>query len=245
MQTTKICVALFSIFLILPNDLNADSVVLDASLDNTIYEDNTSNSNGAGDFIFAGQNGDGSPRRALLSFDFSSIPSNAIIESVTLNLTASQVGSDVATDVSLHRVTSDWGESTSDATGGEGGGTAAAIDDATWDFSFFDNQNWNTPGGDFITGPSATTVVGVTGDYSWTGPGLVGDVQGWLDGTNSNFGWILIGDETAIQTSKRFNSRTNGANNPSLSVRFSVVPEPTSACILIAGLAGLVARRRR
>ena len=245
MHTTKLFIIALAMTIVSCNGLNADSVVLDAAFDNSIYADNTSNSNGAGNFFFAGQNGGAAERRGLISFDLSSIPLNAVIDSVTLNLTVSQASSAVAADINLHRLTSDWGESTSDAPMGEGGGTAAAIGDATWDFAFFDGTSWNTPGGDFVAGSSATTVVDVVGDYSWSGPGLVDDVQSWLDGTNSNFGWILIGDETAASTAKRFNSRTNGANNPSLTVEFSVVPEPASASILFCGFVVLAGRRRR
>ena len=236
--------ALFSVLTIAATSL-ADTVVLDAARDNTIYSDFLTNSNGSGDFFFTGQNGGGNPRRGLISFDFSAIPSNATIDSVTLTMFVSQAGSGVATDVNLHRVTSDWGESTSDAPGGEGGGGAAAAGDATWEFAFFNEQAWTNPGGDFVGQSSATTVVDTTGSFSWSSPSLVSDVQDWIDGINSNFGWILIGDETDVSTSKRFNSRTNANNNPSLTVEFTVIPEPASAAILMFGFAGLAIRRTR
>ena len=221
-----------------------DVVSLDASKDNAIYADNTNNSNGAGDFFFAGRNGGNSSRRGLISFDLSSIPSNAVIDSVTLNLVVSQASSGVAADIGLHRLISDWGESTSDAPGGEGGGTSAASGDATWDFAFFDNTAWTTPGGDFLGNASATTVVDVNGSYSWSSPGLIADVESWLANPTSNFGWIIIGDETAASTSKRFNSRSNGSNNPGLVIEFSVVPEPGAAVVLLALLPLGGARRR-
>ncbi len=233
------------VFLPFEAPASADSITIEPLQDNTIYADNTSNSNGAGDFIFAGQNGGASPRRALIAFDLTAIPANAQIDSVTLNLFASQTGSSVAANIGLHRLVSNWGESNSDAPGGEGGGTAAQNGDATWDFTFFDTQSWVTPGGDFVAGASATTVVDVNGPYSWSSSKLVGDVQNWVDGTENNFGWILIGDETAAGTSKRFNSRDNGSLRPALMVEFSVVPEPNTAAVICATSVLFRLRRRR
>ena len=48
------------------------------------------------------------------------------------------------------------------------------------------------------------------------------DVQDWLANPDSNFGWILIADETS-NTSKRFDSRDyfDAANRPVLEVTFS------------------------
>lgn len=221
---------------------DADTVALVASQDNTLYEDNQSNSNGAGDFIFAGNNGGSSPRRSLLQFDLSSIPTGAIINSASVTLELSQTGAG-ASDVAFHRLLTSWGESTSDAPGGEGGGTAAATGDATWLHTSFDNQFWTNPGGDFDSAASSTNNVDVLGSQTWTG--LAGDVQGWLDGDFGNFGWIIIGDESvAGSSSNRFNSRTNASGVPTLTVDFTVVPEPSTAFVAIA-FSPLLLRRRR
>lgn len=223
----------------------ADTIVFDAIADNTIYQDNPGNSNGAGDFLFAGRNGEGSARRGLIGFDLSGIPSNAIVEQVTITLFMSQTGAG-DTQVNFHRLLSDWGESTSDAPGGEGGGTAAAVGDATWDNNFFPDSFWAVAGGDFVGMPSASTIVGGVGSYSWDSPLLVSDVQGWLNGDFSNFGWAIVGDESTFPTTKRFNSRSNSANNPFLTVTFSVVPEPgCSGLALIFLLRHSLSRKRR
>ncbi len=55
----------------------ADIVVLTAVKDNTVYQPftgSTTNSNGKGEHIFAGSTSDGYLRRALMSFDMTSIP---------------------------------------------------------------------------------------------------------------------------------------------------------------------------
>ncbi len=223
----------------------ADTIVVDSVADNTIYLDNPGNSNGAGDFLFAGRNGEGSARRGLLGFDISGIPENALIEQVTVTLFMSQTGAG-DTQVNFHRLLSDWGESTSDAPGGEGGGAAAAVGDATWDNNFFPSSFWNVPGGDFVGTPSASTIVGGVGSYIWDSPSLVSDVQGWLNGDFSNFGWEIVGDESAFPTTKRFNSRSNSANNPILTVTFSVVPEPgCSGLALLLMLQYALQRKQR
>ena len=168
----RICLAV-AIALCLSSISFADSIVIDAARDTTIYEDNTGNSNGAGDFLFAGQNGGSSPRRGLIAFDLSMIPQNATIDSVSLSLFVSQANSTMA-DVSLHRLEADWGEGTSDAPGGEGGGTAAAAGDATWDDSVFGMTAWASQGGDFAPNASATTTVGGAGSaYTWSAPELI------------------------------------------------------------------------
>ncbi len=234
------------VFGLLAGSLHADTVVLNPIQDSTIYQDNVGNSNGGGEFFFAGQNGGASPRRGLIQFDLSAIPAGSVITGVTFDLFASQVSSPDDVDVSFHRLTSAWGESPdSNPGGGEGGGTAAATGDATWNHTFFDDQLWTTQGGDFIADASATTTVSTTGAYSWSGAGLIDDVQGWLDGSISNYGWIGIGDETVAATAKRFNSRTNGSNVPTLTVQFSAIPEPGSACLVSVLTLGLISRRRR
>jgi hypothetical protein len=55
------------------------------------------------------------------------------------------------------------------------------------------------------------------------------DVQGWLANPASNFGWILIGDETQDATAKMYASGEDffPANHPKLIVDFLSAPPPT------------------
>lgn len=69
---------------------------------------------------------------------------------------------------------------------------------------------WAMPGGDFVPRPSAEIEVGVPGPYVWTStPGMVEDVQGWLEWPESNHGWLVRGDEPFVQSVKAFASREN------------------------------------
>jgi len=81
--------------------------------DNTLYESGTGAlSNGAGIHFFAGRVGsmsDGLVRRGLISFDIAAvIDSGATINSVVLSLTMTKTSSG-AQDITLHRLSADWG----------------------------------------------------------------------------------------------------------------------------------------
>ncbi|MEO6327398.1 MAG: DNRLRE domain-containing protein [Ginsengibacter sp.] len=206
------------------------TVVLNATKDNTIYQNATSNSNGAGENFFSGNTAVSSPRRALIKFDIAAqIPAGASITSATLTLFCNKtIGSN--TDISIHGLLADWGEGSSDAASNEGSGTAAATNDATWVSRFTLSSLWSSAGGDFTSTASATSVVGGSGAaYNWTSLQVTGDVQNWLNNSATNFGWILIGDETISTTTKRFASRENptAIQRPQLSVTYTVTgPTP-------------------
>ncbi len=226
---------------------SADVVSIAASKDNTLIEEDAAKSNGAGDYFFAGATKDAFVRRGLIAFDLGSIPAGSQINSVTLNLYMSRTRSQNET-VALHRVTSDWGEGTSHASGEEGAGDSATDGDATWLYTFYDSNDppnspaWSTPGADFEPTPSATAAVGnQNGFYSWSSGGMVLDVQDWLDGTLPNYGWIVIGNEVDTRVVKRFDSRTNNDANrrPELVVDFTP-PAATGACCAADGTCGVV-----
>ncbi len=202
------------------------TVVLGASADNTIYQNFPGNSNAIGQNFFSGNNGGNSPRRALLKFNIGSVvPSGAIITAVTLTLNCN-ISRNIADNVSLYRLTTDWGEGTSNAAAtGDGGGAAATINDATWPTNFFPTNNWTTAGGDYMATASATTSIPNTGFYTWSNAAMVADVQNWLNNAATNFGWILLCNETTAATARRFASRENVivANRPSLSVTYSTI----------------------
>lgn len=214
---------------------------LPAVKDNTIYAESGTDSNGAGQYFFAGNTGGGRPRRALVQFDFSTIPNNATIVLVELKLYMSRT-SGGSEPVAISRLTADWGEGASDTPGNEGSGTTALANDATWLYRFFNPSNvpaspaWARPGGDFAPNTTATTIVGQPGFYTWSSPQMATDVDNWRYGSVPNYGWIFIGNEEFTSTAKRFDSRTNPTvgNRPVLTVYYST-PDPTGACCLAGG----------
>lgn len=212
-------------------------VTLTPAKDTTLYIESSIESNGSGQHFFAGHTGGNRTRRALLQFDTSSIPPDSTVTGVLVTLFMSRTNSGNES-VSLHLVHSDWGEGASDAPGEEGGGATAQLNDATWLYRFYNPSNpssspqWNTPGGDFESHASATTNVNQAGQfYTWSTFQLVADVQSWVDGSNPNYGWILLGNEEFSSTAKRFDSReiSTPAFRPQLQI-FYMAPDPTGAC---------------
>ena len=223
------------------------SAVLEPARDATLYQSaDGSVANGSGEHLFLGRNSGGNTRRTLMAFDVAgSVPAGAIIMSVTLDVSVSST-SGGATDVTLHRVLTGWGEGASDAAGSEGGGAASEAGDATWMHTFYDGSFWATPGGDFEALVSGASVINQPGAYVFAStPGLVSDVQGWLDDSASNFGWIVLGDESGPGTAKRLDSRENpdGAVRPLLTITY-IVPAPAPACVVALFGAALLVRRR-
>ncbi len=205
--------------------LHAQVVELEAVQDNTLYEDITGSlSNGAGAHLFSGATAGLDLRRALVKFDVATqLPVGATIDSVELVLNMSKTISGSET-ISLHKVTSAWGEGTSDATGQEGAGAPSQADDATWIHSFYDTTFWASAGGDYEAAPSATQSVAGLGSYVWGSTAqMVADVEAWVSSPASNFGWIIIGNEADSSSAKRFDSRENAtpANRPKLRIYYT------------------------
>src|SRR5262245_57590830 len=72
--------------------LSGATITIGASKDVTIFQNNVNNSSGGGYGLFAGTNGTGSPRRALIDFDIAgNLPAGATIQSVQLTLILGQV----------------------------------------------------------------------------------------------------------------------------------------------------------
>jgi len=229
-----------------PSDASAGFLSASASRDATIYSGSAATANGAGQYLFAGRTASGALRRALLHFDLSSIPSDAVIVSATLNLHLTQAASGEHL-VSAHRILASWTTGSSDPTGNEGSGAPAAPGDATWTSRSFGSpgMDWANAGGDYASAASGFTLVGVDlVRYSISTAGLAGDVQAWLADPSANHGWILVGDESVNQSARRFGSADGSAEfAPTLEIEFTVVPAPAAAVPL--ALAGLVRPRRR
>ncbi len=228
MKKTSLVLAFLAVLLLsvsFNQALAQNEIRLEASKDNTLYEDAIGFvSNGKGDFI-VGVTRDGEIRRALLAFDIAgTVPAGVRVDSVTLTVRMTRSRAP-GTFVNLHRVLADWGEGDSEADAEAGQGITAQPGDATWIHTFSDSLFWQNPGGDFSPDSSARTSIGANPSfYTWEStPEMVADVQDWLDNPEVNFGWILIADE-ARRTAKRFVSRegADSTHHPVLSVFFSI-----------------------
>lgn len=216
---------------LLPATARASAVVtLTPAKDNTLIENPAgARSNGSGAAMFAGRVSQATNpvRRAVLAFDVAAaIPAGSTITSVSLTLVNTSQNAGPA-DLELYRLEADWGEGASAGDGGSGAN--AQPGDATWIHTHFDTELWTTPGGDFVATVSASEVVAGPGTYTWDStPALVADVQNMLDQPTLNFGWIILGDESAPSTVKRFATRSanDPIDRPQLTVAFIPPPIP-------------------
>jgi hypothetical protein len=193
----------------------AETVSIAPKKDNTIYS-GSENTNGGGQYLFAGTTITNSYRRAIISFDVAgNVPAGSTIQSATLTLHMSRTNAGAQpVMVHLQRCLRPWGEGTVVGPRGEGEGGPPQPGDATWSFNMFNTSRWSAPGGDYSPASSGSTLVGNgVAFYSWSSPEVAQDVQSWLDGDETNFGWVVLaeGEGHAPVTAKRFDSRENVA----------------------------------
>ena len=198
-------------------------ITLHPSKDNTLFENADEHlSNGAGPHVFSGSTISFGLRRGLLYFDLSEIPigSEIISARLTLFMDRTAVGT---YPIAVHRLLDDWGESGSVGARGGGLGAPAEKGDATWLHRYFPDELWENPGGDFLKEPSAVTDVDSEGLYEWSNNSLIEDIKLWTSNSESNRGWILIGEEKADGiTTKRFIGKDSNSleRRPSLQIVF-------------------------
>jgi hypothetical protein len=242
---------------VLGDAAQAGMITLGAVQDATLYESQDGSlANGAGQYIFAGRNNQspsGFVRRGLVQFDLSGVvPEGAKIVAARLVLNLSQLNGGSA-EVSLHRSFSEWTAGASDPAGNEGSGASAGPGDATWIHSSFGGQEgsdslWMAPGGDFSAAASASVITTGLGLYTWSSEALLADVRAFAANPLSNFGWFIIGPESSVGVTRRFDSADSalvGGIVPRLEIEWTVVPGPAGAVALVAGLAVAGRRRRR
>lgn len=236
---------------ILLSQASALTTTIEPSKDTTLYADSgLTLGNSLGDYLFVGTTLQTVPRRSLLAFDIAgNVPAGAVITGVELKLTHSRNQSATGFATSLHKLTKTWGEGTSNAPGEEGGGTTAEAGDATWQETVLGGADWAAPGGDYESLTSTAVVVAGIGDYVLPStPEAVADVQSWLNNPATNFGWVLIGNESGDGTAKRFNSRHHPtlSTRPALTITYTAVPEPASIIVMgvVLGAVGIVRRSR-
>lgn len=268
------CFALLAVCLSLAaaSITQAATIMLDASQDASIFQNNVNNSSGAANGLIVGTNAQSSARRAAIAFDVAAaLPAGAVVQDVKLHLALGAVagggggaGGPENVTIGLHRLLADWNEGNaqqqtppSDSLGGQGQGVAAAVGDMTWNSSVHGSSLWAAPGGDFTAPASASALIDslVGGTKTWASTAeLVSDVQNWLDNPAGNFGWMLKNaDEASANTGRTFftSEVATAVFRPQLEITYEVIPEPgTLALGVTAGLVSLVvpsrlARRER
>jgi len=209
---TLMCVS-FSLMLMINfiDSSGGDLKTISCSRDNTICEiadGSLANSRG---HIYVGCVNKGlglSIRRGLIYFDVAgNIPSDALIDSVRLTI---NVNSAMNSTVELHKVLSDWGEGTSNSSGGNG--VAPTNNDVTWLASYYPSAMWVQPGGDYNSTISASTSVSSSATtVIIASDSMKADVEKWLKTPTLNFGWLLkTANETSYGTISKFYSKETG-----------------------------------
>jgi hypothetical protein len=222
-----------SISLLFSIDLFAQTtVVLSATQDNSMFSENGTYSNGTGEQLFAGRiNSGGALRRALIKFNVSSIPPNAIITDAKLEIyveLSPRTNLFGFNNFSIHKLTKNWGEGASISFSGRG--STAQTNDATWEYNFYTSSQWTNPGGDFVATATATATGRLNLWSEWNGTGVINDINAWRSNSTTNYGWILLGEETVNASARVFSSRSNGSNPPKLTITYTL---PAADKILI------------
>jgi hypothetical protein len=194
----------------------------------------------------------------LVRFDLSSIPVGAVITDVELTMTVVRVppgdqhAGPIDSDFDLYRMLVPWTE----GAGGGNSGSIAQVGETTWnELGAGGVAAWGTPGGqigtDFANNSSTSAAVGTnTGPIVWgSTEQFVADAQFWLENPDQNFGFITISDqEGAPGTARRMASRESAGGSvppPTLTVTYSLVPEPGTGVLAIIGVAAWSSRRLR
>jgi hypothetical protein len=200
----------------------AEMVSLVPDADTTLFENNPNNNLGAS-MLAAGTIANGNRSRALVRFDLSSIPPQAVVESVIVTFRVVRTPpSPVPSTFDLHRLFVDWGEGTK--SGNQG--AAATPGEATWLARHAPSILWSQAGAaapdDFDPTPSASSPLQIDLGFESTDD-LVADVQDWVLNPDSNFGWILMSQSESVPfTARRFGSRETPATAPTLVVEYSI-----------------------
>lgn len=215
-------------------DAGAITVTLTAVKDAGLYKESNTAANGAGAYLQVGTNSSGDVRRGLVQFDLSSIPAGSTITSATLTLFVSTGASNngPTETIELHKVTQSWSEGPTNPPNLGGHGAPAVSGDVTWSHRNYSSQTWTTAGGTFSGTISASTAASeASASRTWTGAGVLADVQGWYTSPSTNFGWLLKGNEVTDQTARRISSRQNptSSERPKLTIVYTA-PVSSGAC---------------
>lgn len=226
----------------------AATVILQPVADTTLIEAAPNNNMGGTQFINAGTTASNTRNRALIKFDFSSIPTAAKIRAaaLTLEVTTLPNGGADPSPIALHRMLRAWGEGNKDSTleVSPGLGFPATTNEATWNSPFaFTTNTWSGPGAsnNFSATISSSTFAYGLADFPRfaSTTQMVANVQLWLTNSSLNFGWMLKTEtESVARTARRFGSRefagidTNSP--PYLEIEF-VPPPKINAAQIVSG----------
>ena len=202
--------------------------------DTSLLEVSPTNNLGGYQGMNAGTTQNGPRTRSLLRFDFTTFPTNTVVQSATLTVQVTQQPIDGYdfTAFGLRRMFRPWGEGNKNPVSQPGQGLPAAPGEATWLDAFYPTNQWGTPGGlegvDYSQNESSFEIIyDVAGSpYVFPStPEVVDDVQLWINKPATNYGWMLrCADEFPRFTARRFGTRESGDTAPVLELKYLVPP---------------------
>ncbi len=211
-----------------PSYARGEVVLLRPAADTTLFQTESGHNLGALETFISGTTQAGMSNRALLRFDLAGrLPADATVRSVSLTLTVTRSVAAISNPFRLHRMLGPWQEGLG---AGVNVGVPAGLGESTWLARFHPDTLWSEPGVsagiDCQLSPSGEAMVGVDGPSEFLSTDqMVNDVEFWRTNAAQNFGWILVcGDETTLQTARRFASKEAAAGQPELKIEY-VRPE--------------------
>jgi hypothetical protein len=160
--------------------------------------------------------------RILIKFNVASlgIPSDAQINNAKIMMyyfrsqdgATNEVGASDSISMTSHALTRDWVE-------GTGLTTQVTQDGATWN-DYDGTSSWGSAGGDYQSSPSGSG--STPSAYGWTNLDVTNIAKGWIDGSISNHGAIIIGQSGAHDYLKMFRSSdsASSAQRPKLEIDY-------------------------
>ena len=215
----------------------AGTINLELAADTFINSASPSNNNGHSYSIFTGTNGMGGLMRGLVQFTMpAQLQGRVTVSSVQFGLTTQLFpggNTGTAAIAQLRAISEGWiegnGFGNTQGTYVVGEACGGGIFGATWDRP-------NCIGGTFWAAAGATVSASLSGSVSvpasggtpvvWPSqPGMIGDVQNWIDTPSSNHGWrISTSTEGISGQAQRFVSKEGEAGAPSLVFTYACKP---------------------
>jgi hypothetical protein len=199
------------------------SVALTATEDTYLSANNATYNMGASTELHV-DNTTGTARRGvLIKWDVSSIPSNATISSANIQLNVTDASGLV---FNLYNMRRSWVEGTSDR--------AASSSSANWN-TYNGSTSWGAVGAASTSADRYDTNLWGAGTSSFNGTGSktvalnsdgIAVVQGWVNGSTTNYGLTMQNYVSATSNAMYFSSSeaTTAANRPIMNVTYCVTP---------------------
>jgi alpha-tubulin suppressor-like RCC1 family protein len=145
--------------------------------------------------------------RALLQFNLSSVPTNAVVTSARVQVQVVKIPRFIGTSqFTLFRMLTPWSIA------------------ATW-YSPQPDGSWFAigcaPNSDYIsTGSASKPITGLANYEFGSTPQLVADVQSWINDSSTNHGWLLKADSESVLSARHFSTA------PTVVIDYTAPPAP-------------------